>query len=497
MDSLWSEPFTEGFRSCFARYGVLGEGMDAIIVDGWFYTGFRPLTDPVQIGERVGISVSTDLIEFARSEAVSFLDRLADLEAERRELRSGLERLDWTALGQRWVLVARRLQEIVADRFANVAIGALVAEYVMAAGELLGWDDATAVAALGDIPASAAVASTVAAIAEAIDARCPALASRLREGATVERSEITEALVELGAAALVEVDDDLLFELTIASPSLGERPDIFVDLVRAHLMRPASVARPRAEIPAELSELAALARLGQSWRDESQNLIVRWLGVVRAVALEVGRRLEGWGVLGHGDHVFDLTADELDRALSDERNGDGLAAPAEQRHAARCQAAPPPPILGTPPTAPPGPPPGVELPEPTMRNMARIGWLTTRLGGPPGPPRMSAGRIDGVAASPGEHEGVVRIVRGPDDFERFASGDVLVCGATSPVWNAVMALAGAIVSDHGGLAGHTALTAREFAIPAVVGTKVATHALRDGQRVNVDGTRGTVTVVEP
>jgi pyruvate,water dikinase len=85
-------------------------------------------------------------------------------------------------------------------------------------------------------------------------------------------------------------------------------------------------------------------------------------------------------------------------------------------------------------------------------------------------------------------------VHGPTDFAAFADGDVLVAKAAAPAWTPLFARAAAVVTDGGTLAAHASLVAREYGIPAVVGTGDATQRLYDGQFVTVDGTSGTVTL---
>jgi phosphohistidine swiveling domain-containing protein len=106
------------------------------------------------------------------------------------------------------------------------------------------------------------------------------------------------------------------------------------------------------------------------------------------------------------------------------------------------------------------------------------------------------GAIVGHPASPGRATGPVRIVRGPEDFGRFQSGDVLVAQATAPAWTPLFADAAAVVTDGGTLAAHASLVAREYGIPAVVGTGDATARLGDGQIVTVDGGAGMVVVAD-
>lgn len=88
-------------------------------------------------------------------------------------------------------------------------------------------------------------------------------------------------------------------------------------------------------------------------------------------------------------------------------------------------------------------------------------------------------------------------MHGSADFAAFADGDVLVAKATSPAWTPLFARAAAVVTDGGTLAAHASLIAREYAIPAVVGTGDATTRLHNGQIVTVDGSTGTVTPTAP
>ena len=107
----------------------------------------------------------------------------------------------------------------------------------------------------------------------------------------------------------------------------------------------------------------------------------------------------------------------------------------------------------------------------------------------------AAGALLGQGASPGRATGRVRIVSGPEDFDAFQPGEVLVAQATAPAWTPLFGRAAAVVTDGGTLAAHASLVAREYGIPAVVGTGQATRRLATGQLVRVDGTTGTVAVV--
>lgn len=104
--------------------------------------------------------------------------------------------------------------------------------------------------------------------------------------------------------------------------------------------------------------------------------------------------------------------------------------------------------------------------------------------------------IVGNAASSGTYTGMVKVIRGPEEFGNLQEGEVLVCKTTTPTWMTLFATAGAVVTDGGGVLSHTGIIAREYGLPAVLGTKVATQTLQDGDKVTVDGTHGTVTVIE-
>ena len=102
--------------------------------------------------------------------------------------------------------------------------------------------------------------------------------------------------------------------------------------------------------------------------------------------------------------------------------------------------------------------------------------------------------LKGVAAGGGKASGPACVLHGPEDFGKMKPGDVLVAGATTPAWTPLFAMASAVVTDIGGPLSHGSIVAREYGIPAVMGTGVATRRIRDGQMITVDGNAGTVTL---
>jgi pyruvate,water dikinase len=104
--------------------------------------------------------------------------------------------------------------------------------------------------------------------------------------------------------------------------------------------------------------------------------------------------------------------------------------------------------------------------------------------------------LTGVAASPGVVTGRARVVHDPATTD-LDEGDILVCETTDPSWVALFMVAGAVVTDYGGLLSHGPIVARELGIPCVCGTEVGSRLIRDGQLIRVDGDAGTVEIIEP
>ncbi|MGD8405675.1 MAG: PEP/pyruvate-binding domain-containing protein [Anaerolineales bacterium] len=105
--------------------------------------------------------------------------------------------------------------------------------------------------------------------------------------------------------------------------------------------------------------------------------------------------------------------------------------------------------------------------------------------------------LKGVATSTGKVTAPARVLHGPEDFDQMRPGDVLIAGTTTPAWTPLFAMASAVVTDIGGPLSHGSIVAREYGIPAVMGTGVATRRIQSGQIITVDGTKGEVTLEIP
>ncbi|MEX1295246.1 MAG: PEP-utilizing enzyme [Candidatus Limnocylindrales bacterium] len=106
-----------------------------------------------------------------------------------------------------------------------------------------------------------------------------------------------------------------------------------------------------------------------------------------------------------------------------------------------------------------------------------------------------AGQVSGIAGSPGVVEGVARVVNSEAEFDNLQVGEILVCQMTNPAWQVLYGKIIAVVTDAGGTVSHPAVLAREYGIPAVVGTSTGTYDIKTGDRIRVDGNDGVVTIL--
>lgn len=212
----------------------------------------------------------------------------------------------------------------------------------------------------------------------------------------------------------------------------------------------------------------ALADVGLGWP------------LLRRLLRETGRRLVATQAVAQADDVFSLTLDELEAAVhaldasQPAQDFRGSVADRRARWAREARVTPP-----------------VNLP---IKGGARFwgidwsNWMPARSDQPVG------NTIKGVGASPGRVSGSARVIHGPGEFNQMQGGDILVAKITTPAWTPLFALASGVVTDVGGLLSHSSIVAREYHIPAVLGTGVATERIRSGQQITVDGDGGIVTM---
>jgi pyruvate,water dikinase len=213
---------------------------------------------------------------------------------------------------------------------------------------------------------------------------------------------------------------------------------------------------------------------------------------------EFGQLLAGHGFFAKAEDVFHLTHYELKSAIVDLMQSWSAGSPprgpahwpaivAERRAAIEAWTK-----NDTPPAL--GPVPEV-IDDPAIVMLWGItresldAWLKAEDG-------SDSKELKGFAASRGVVEGTARVVKSVEEIARLQDGDILVCQVTNPTWSPIFRKISAAVSDIGGSMSHAAIVAREYGLPAVVGTGTATRRIRDGQRIRVDGGRGIVTLLD-
>ncbi|MFH1950222.1 MAG: PEP-utilizing enzyme, partial [Pseudomonadota bacterium] len=110
--------------------------------------------------------------------------------------------------------------------------------------------------------------------------------------------------------------------------------------------------------------------------------------------------------------------------------------------------------------------------------------------------KVVAERIEGFPGAPGVVEGPAKRIMDYKEFQRVETGDILVCPYTGTAWTPLFVKIAGIVTDTGGMLTHAAIAAREYNIPAVVGTWKATHSINDGDIIRIDGTAGVVEILK-
>jgi rifampicin phosphotransferase len=201
----------------------------------------------------------------------------------------------------------------------------------------------------------------------------------------------------------------------------------------------------------------ALADVGLAWP------------LLRRMLADIGRRLQHAGVIKKPEDVFWLHRSEIEDGVGD------LADQVEQRKELwRGQ------LRATPPQL---------LPKGGWGDMFRR-WM------PAASEEQTGDLIKGTGASAGTITAPARVLGGPQDFGSMQPGDVLVASITTPAWTSLFAMASAVVTDIGGPLSHSSIVAREYGIPAVLGTAVATRRIRSGQMIKVDGDAGTVRLLD-
>jgi phosphohistidine swiveling domain-containing protein len=503
------EPFRRGVHEFMAYCGTLIDTMETQYVNGFAYNAMRPVPES-EIPQR-----------FAR----------ADVVWEKRAWREQLREWDDTAKPKA-ITTHRELQSVDADKLSDDELVAYLTRCrdhhaemmyqhmrftgsaMLPVGDLLAhlgtWTDVTAADALsmmrGATPVSAGVSGEhdrlVLAISQDADAR--ALLASEGDPAKVI-GDLRAFGGDVGKATSEYLDlvgYRLLDGFDISGRYALELPDVLLRAIRSSVDGAesddagvgAQIADIRAQVPdehrAQFDELVGEARLMYRLRDERGVFSDIWAsGIMRRAALVAGRRLEGKSRVHDAEHFVDASFDEMCSLVAGTGgpSADELAQRFADRNAYTAKDAPA--SLGPPAPPPPDPsglPPGV------ARVMHAMGLALGEVFGSSLAPHEEK-VMHGLAASGGVYEGPARLISGPVEFDRIVQGDVLVTESTTEAFNILLPLLGAIVTDAGGLLSHSAIVAREYGIPGVVGTRDATTRIKEGTRIRVDGDTGEVT----
>ncbi|MGZ8501378.1 MAG: PEP-utilizing enzyme [Candidatus Limnocylindrales bacterium] len=215
--------------------------------------------------------------------------------------------------------------------------------------------------------------------------------------------------------------------------------------------------------------------------------------VVRNTLMACGRRLQGFGLLERADDVFFLTFNDLVEVLGDLARNEkigiyhhhalvpSLVAERKEDWAAAAKVEAPLTVGNVPST----------MNDPIA---IKVFGIVDEVLHPKGE-RHVVERLEGFAGSAGVVEGPARVVLNFEEFPTLQSGEILVCPATSTAWTPLFLKIAGVVTDTGGMLTHAAIAAREYGIPAVVGTWNATNSIRDGDIIRVDGGAGVVQVL--
>jgi phosphohistidine swiveling domain-containing protein len=381
-----------------------------------------------------------------------------------------IERLEEISVGDLSQLSEPRLQSLILLARDYVVDGWVLASGTFMAFAALstilrGLNGRDMVLPVGQQLASAGPLSAVYRLADT--AQRDADAARILSGPGDHLSELSANAPRFHAAVLSELNQvghRGPAELEMRSSSYSDNPELLLRMVSKSLDMPSRSEASRPVIALRARPVALLAAHQVRDREVRRDRMVRANWVLRNLLRELGRRLVESGTVQTVDDVFYLLVDELDALPADV-----AALVAGRRAEQRRLAGVTPPAVFT----------GEWRPTAVAASALSPGETLTGFG-------VSAGRV----------RGRVRIVR-PETIDDLEAGEILVAEVTDVGYTAAFSYAGAVVTELGGPMSHAAVVAREFGIPCVVDAHDATRRLPPGTLVEVDGTDGTIRVLEP
>jgi pyruvate, water dikinase len=275
-----------------------------------------------------------------------------------------------------------------------------------------------------------------------------------------------------------------------------ERPTAAIQAERDRVTEEYRALLPDDETRAAFDEKLGLSRLVFPYVENHNFYIEHWsLSLFWRRIRELGQVLADAGFWNEADDIFYLRRDEVPQAIFDYGNGWAVGVecagpyhwPGEIERRKRIIEA-----LSSRPALPAmnEPPEVVTEPFTIMLYGITSESVNRWLGGADG------GDLTGMAAAPGEVEGLARLVFDAAELGDVEEGEILIAPVTAPSWGPAFARVAAVVTDIGGMMSHAAIVCREYGLPAVTGTGLATSTIRTGQRVRVDGSAGTVTLLD-
>jgi pyruvate,water dikinase len=520
MSTWFMEGCAKGMRKAFEELGMPADTLDVRFVRGFMYSRLRPLISPDRAATKlppefvlkVVVRLHPSMRKRANRAARAIDEKpwLAVLDEWQRSIRPRLEatneelqsvdvaQLDDIALADH----LDRLMSYCRDNFELHfylhaydlgPIGFLLAEcsrWGIDAPEvvpaLAGASPATSAPAriLRDLRSIVAASGTTPETLDDVRSISPE-ATKLVDQYFARRGRMMVTRYDLDGRTLEEQPEVVLGALLSASAGTSDE---------AHAA--AVAARLRERVPAGermlFDERLADARATMDLRDDNgPNTVELPVGILRYALLEAGRRAMAAGRIRDAELTFELEPGEVVPFVRDGAgpSGDELEERARRRHADAMLE--PPVVLGptevTPPLA--------VLAPPHQTFIGAVQLVLDHIGMKPDEV-PAGGRMRGAGVGTEAYQGTARVASSPEEaLDEMNPGDVLVVRFTTPAYNTVLMIAGAVVTTEGALLSHAAVMARELGIPAVIGASGALDEIPNGAEVQVDPVAGTVSLL--
>lgn len=508
---LFGPTFEAGFRTCFARFGMPLSHMAMAAVNGWAYSSAfvhgAPRKSSGKQPPKAALKLLVRAPPAARKRAKVAADSIKNGLAMREVERYVAMRPDWVAtnlefqdvdiegcsdeeLADQIRRTAAHLSDGLTLHFELLGQAVVVGEYLVRTGQWGIDPEVAAKAAFHGVQSSAEARERIGAIVAAIGDRDIESLDQVRSAGPDAQEALDEYLRYHGTWILADdVDSATLAEMPhLVVQSINERRGGLVDQTQA-IEAAQQLCRdsvPRSDRD-EFERLLADTQRAYAALDDNSGILASWPGgLARRAQVAAAGRLVDRGVLTDPDEVWVLRPDEIADLLT------GAARPDAEEIAGRVHtravqaAATPPPNLGSPPSEPPDP---TIFHDPVAQNVRHFfAFMDAKFG---------SADVPAVGIGDTSVTGRAVVAASADEaIEHVEPGDVLITSYTTPGYNAIFPLLGAVVTITGGPNSHTAVVARELGVTAVIGMSDAFDAIPDGATVTVDPVAATVTIVD-